>query len=135
MIYGKTGIVAEAIYKTKLRHMIFQIGKDRVVVKGYVKSQASNSHFSQSFLLQSVSHLPFNLTRKRIDNPDLYPIQLQILINEQCLKFQLGYDEETEALKLTVNDVPFEQLDFRSASLAPTTLEAVEKGIVFINRQ
>ena len=34
MIYGKTPIVAEAIYKTKLRHMIFQIGKDRVVVKG-----------------------------------------------------------------------------------------------------
>ena len=23
MIYGKTGIVAEAIYKVKLRHMIF----------------------------------------------------------------------------------------------------------------
>ena len=32
-----------------------------------------------------------------------------------------------------VNDVPFEQLDFRSASLAPTTLEAVEKGRVEIN--
>ena len=38
-------------------------------------------------------------------------------------------------LKLVVNDVPFEQLDFRSASLTPTTLEAVEKGEVKINGQ
>ena len=49
------------------------------------------------------------------------------------MKFKLLYDDETEALKLTVNDVPFEQLDFRSASLAPTTLEAVEQGEVKIN--
>ena len=51
----------------------------------------------------------------------------------ECLKFKLVYDEETEMLKLRVNDVPFEQLDFRSASLAPTTLEAVESGWVTIN--
>ena len=51
----------------------------------------------------------------------------------QYLKFKLLYDEETDALNLTVNNVPFEQLDFRSASLAPTTLEAVEKGKVYIN--
>ena len=49
------------------------------------------------------------------------------------MKLKLLYDEESEALKLTVNDVPFEQLDFRSASLAPTTLEAVEPGTVKIN--
>ena len=42
------------------------------------------------------------------------------------MKFKLLYDEETEALKLTVDDVPFEELDFRSASLAPTTIEAVD---------
>ena len=54
-------------------------------------------------------------------------------MGERYLKFKLLYDEETEALKLTVNDVPFEQLDFRSASLAPTTLEAVERGDVTIN--
>ena len=81
-----------------------------------------------------MSDLLFNLTRKRIDNPDLYPIQLQILVDDgQYLKFKLQYDEETDALKLTVNDVPFEELDFRSASLAPTTLEAVEEGYVTIN--
>ena len=34
-----------------------------------------------------------------------------------------------------MNDVPFEQLDFRSASLAPTTLEAIESGSVRINGQ
>ena len=51
----------------------------------------------------------------------------------QYLKFKLLFDEEMDALKLTVNDVPFEQLDFRSASLAPTTLEAVEQGWVTIN--
>ena len=51
----------------------------------------------------------------------------------QYLKFNLLYDEETDTLKLMVNDVPFEQLDFRSASLAPTTLEAVEPGTVKIN--
>ena len=34
MLYGKTAIVAEAIYKNKLRHLIFKIGKDKVVVKG-----------------------------------------------------------------------------------------------------
>ena len=50
----------------------------------------------------------------------------------QYLKFKLLYDEETDALNLTVNNVPFEQLDFRSASLAPT-LEAVESGGVIIN--
>ena len=37
----------------------------------------------------------------------------------QYLKFKLLYDEETDALKLRVDDVPFEELDFRSASLAP----------------
>ena len=89
------------------------------MVKGYIKYQSSESHFSQSFLSLSVSPALY-LTRKRIDNPDLYPIQLQILVdNGQYLKFKLLYDEETDALKLVVNDVPFEQLDFRSASLAP----------------
>ena len=74
------------------------------------------------------------LTRKRIDNPDLYPIQLQVLVDDgEYLKFKLEYDEERDALKLSVNDVPFEQLDFRSASLAPTTIEAVERGEVTIN--
>ena len=41
------------------------------------------------------------------------------MLDGQYLKFKLVYDEERDALKLTVNDVPFEQLDFRSASLAP----------------
>ena len=49
------------------------------------------------------------------------------------MKFKLLYDEKTDTLKLRVKDVPFEQLDFRSASLAPTTLEAVEEGEVTIN--
>ena len=53
--------------------------------------------------------------------------------DEKYLKFKLLYDDETDALKLSVNDVPFEQLDIRSASLAPTTLEAVERGYVYIN--
>ena len=90
--------------------------------------------FHSLYLPLSVSPALY-LTRKRIDNPDLYPIQLQILLEDeqQYLKFKLLYDEERDALKLTVNDVPFEQLDFRSASLAPTTLEAVEQGFIDIN--
>ena len=77
MMYGKTPIVAEAIYKTKVRHMILQIGKDKVLVKGYVNIQASNSHLSRSFSSsQCLTCSALYFTRKRIDNPDLYPIQL-----------------------------------------------------------
>ena len=35
LAYGGTGIVAEIIYKNKLRHLIFQIGKSqRALIKG-----------------------------------------------------------------------------------------------------
>ena len=74
------------------------------------------------------------MNRKKIDNPDLYPIQLEKFVDDgRYLKFKLLYDEDTEALKLTVDDVPFEQLDYRPPSLFTTTLEAVEEGKVEIN--
>ena len=78
------------------------------------------SHRLSSYI-QCLTCSALYLTRKRIDNPDLYPIQLQIFLEDeqQYLKFKLLYDEERDALKLMVNDVPFEELDFRSASLAP----------------
>ena len=34
LTYGDISIVAEAKFKTKLRHLIFQIGKQKVVTKG-----------------------------------------------------------------------------------------------------
>ena len=77
----------------------------------------THSQFSHSARLRTVSP-SFLLLSKHIDNPDAYPVQIMICLDEtNWTKFKLCREEEE--FKLKVDDVNFDELEFRAASLAP----------------
>ena len=82
LIYGGIGFVVEARFMVKTRQLIFQVGKNKQVSRGYKINELN------------------------------YPVQIYHQILGKDFKVNLNFNEEEEEFELTVNGIDFRNMPY-----------------------